>query len=278
MDDSRALFAVDGGGTSCRAVLVAGGRRHEAAGGPANAASDFAGAVAALRDLLGDLAGRAGIGWTGLAEGRGHLGLAGIMSPEDGRRLAAALDLPRASVDDDQESHVTGALGGADGAVCAVGTGSFLGRQSGGAIRRIGGWGFHLGDQASGGWLGRRLLQEALLARDGIVAKSPLLDAALATDLGPGGAIAFQFRARPADFARLAPMVVQSDDPAAQRLMAEGAAYLTAGLAALGWRPGETLCLTGGIGPHYAPHLGHPVTPARGTALDGGLILAGRLP
>lgn len=278
MDDSRPLFAVDGGGTACRAALLTGGRRVEATGGPANATSDFAGAVASLRALLGGLAARAAVGWAELAAGRGYLGLAGIMSAADGRRLADALELPRAAVADDQEAHVTGALGGTDGAVCAIGTGSFLGRQAGGSIRRIGGWGFHLGDQASGAWLGRRLLQEALLARDGIVPRSSLLDAALDADFGEGGAVAFQFRARPADFARLAPMVVQSDDPAARRLMAEGAAYLKAGLAALGWQRGETLCLTGGIGPHYAALLDHPVTPARGTALDGALILAARLP
>ncbi len=275
MPDSP-LFAVDGGGTGCRAALVVGGQRIEAAGGPANAASDFPGTVATLRPLLAGLAASAGLGWADLARGRGYLGLAGIMSPDGGARLAAALDLPGVRVDDDQDTTIVGALGGADGAVCAVGTGSFLGRQSGDAIRRIGGWGFHLGDQASGGWLGRRLLQEALLAKDGVVARTPLLDALLSEDFGEGGISAFQFRAKPADFARLAPRVTGSNDPAARALMAEGAAYLRTGLSALGWRPGETLCLTGGVGPSYAPFIGHPVTPARGTALDGALILAER--
>ncbi len=274
MTDSRPLFAVDGGGTSCRAALVVDGRRHEAAGGPANAASDFAGAVAALRALLSGLARDAGIGWAELAAGRGYLGLAGIMSPGDGDRLAQALDLPRARVADDQEAHVTGALGGQDGAVCAVGTGSFLGRQHGGAIRRIGGWGFLLGDQASGAWLGRRMLEQAWLARDGLTLRTPLLTQALTGDWADP---AHQFRARPADFAALAPRIAASPDPAARALMAEGAAYLTAGLTALGWTVAEPLCLTGGLGPAYAALLPASVPP-KGTALDGGLILAGRGP
>jgi glucosamine kinase len=276
MNDTLPLFAVDGGGTGCRAALVWRGQRMEVTGGPANASTDFPGTVAALRTLLGELAAQAGLGWADLARGRGYLGLAGIMSAAEGAALAAALGLTQATVADDQASTVVGALGGGDGTVCAIGTGSFLGRQSGGAIRRIGGWGFHLGDQASGAWLGRRLLQEALLARDGLRAATPLLTATFARDYGDGGLPAFQHRARPADFARLAPQVTAADDPAARALMEEGAAYLRAGLEALGWRRGETLCLTGGVGPFYAPLLGHPVTAPRGTALNGALILAGR--
>ncbi len=270
------IFAVDGGGTGCRAALRLQGRRIEASGGPANATTDFPGAVAALRELLAGLAAQAGLAWADLARAPGYLGLAGIMSATEGAAVAAALGLSQAEVADDQASTIVGALGGDDGAVCAVGTGSFLGRQSAGAIRRIGGWGFHLGDQASGAWLGRRLLQEALLARDGLRPATPLLVAAFERDFGEGGLPAFQHRARPSDFARLAPQVVASDDPAARALMEEGAAYLRAGLAALGWQPGEALCLTGGVGPYYAPLLGQPATAPRGTALDGGLILAGR--
>jgi hypothetical protein len=43
-----------------------------------------------------------------------------------------------------------GALGPGDGTVAAIGTGSFFGRRSGGAYRYLGGWGYQLGDEASG--------------------------------------------------------------------------------------------------------------------------------
>jgi glucosamine kinase len=217
-----------------------------------------------------------GVTWRDLAQGRGYLGLAGIMTDDDGRRLAQALDLPRAVVADDQNSTIVGALGDADGAVAAIGTGSFLGRQSGQVIRRIGGWGFHIGDQASGGWLGRRALAQVMLARDGLVHDSALLQDIAAQDFGPGGIIAFQFRASPADYARFAPIILASPDPFAKTLMQEGAAYIRAGLTALGWEPHEPLCLTGGIGAHYAPYLGLPITDPLGTALDGAFMLAGR--
>jgi glucosamine kinase len=269
-------FGVDGGGTSCRAILLAKGQRVVGKAGPANASSDFGGATRTLHGLLSELAAQVGVTWRDLAQGRGYLGLAGIMSDQDGTRLAQALDLPRATVADDQNSTIVGALGDADGAVAAIGTGSFLGRQVDQTIRRIGGWGFHIGDQASGGWLGRRALAQVLLARDGLVEDTPLLQEIAAQDFGTGGMIPFQFRASPADYARLAPLILASSDPFARTLMQEGAAYIHAGLAALGWQPHEPLCLTGGIGPHYAPYLGLPVADALGAALEGAFTLAGR--
>jgi glucosamine kinase len=84
-------------------------------------------------------------------------------------------------------------------------------------------------------------------------------------------------RASPGDYARFAPLIIGSVDPFAKTLLQEGAAYIRAGLSALGWQPQDPLCLTGGIGPHYAPFLGLPVTAAKGTALDGALTLAGRI-
>jgi glucosamine kinase len=276
MSDPGIQYGVDGGGTSCRAILLAKGQRVEGRAGPANAASDFGGATRTLHGLLSELAAQVGLTWRDLAQGRGYLGLAGIMSDEDGRRLAQALDLPKAVVADDQNSTIVGALGDADGAVAAIGTGSFLGRQSRQTIRRIGGWGFHIGDQASGGWLGRRALLQVMLARDGLVEDTALLQEIAAQDFGTGGLIAFQFRASPGDYARFAPLILGSHDPFAKTLMQEGAAYIHAGLTALGWQPDEPLCVTGGLGPHYAPYLGLPVVTPLGTALDGALILAGR--
>lgn len=276
MSGERVQFGVDGGGTSCRAILLARGQQVVGTAGPANAASDFGGATRTLHGLLSELAAQVGLAWRDLAQGRGYLGLAGIMSDGDGTRLAQALDLPRAVVADDQNSTVVGALGDADGAVAAIGTGSFLGRQSGQTIRRIGGWGFHIGDQASGAWLGRRALMQVMLARDGLVEDTALLQEIAAQAYGTGGIVAFQFRASPADYARIAPLILASPDPFAKTLLQEGAAYIHAGLTALGWQPHEPLCLTGGIGAHYASFLGLPVTDPLGTALDGAFALAGR--
>jgi glucosamine kinase len=271
-----ARIAMDGGGTSCRAALVLAGHRFDAAGGPANVNTDFAGAIAMMRGLLERLAAAAGLSRQDMRNCPSHFGLAGVMSPDRARAVADALDLPQVTVTNDHPTTIVGALGDADGAVAAIGTGSFLGRQHQNLLRSIGGWGYRIGDQASGAWLGRRLLEHLLLVQDGIAPPGPLTRTLAAHDFGPGGLTGFSFRASPADYAQFAPAIVASDDPFATALMQEGAAYLRAGITALGWREGEALCLTGGLGAAYVPHLGAAATPAKGTALDGALILAGR--
>lgn len=274
------LLGIDGGGTSCRAAAVTGGLRHEVTLGPANVSTGFDAAVKTIGEALRLLAGRAGLPPETLFQAPAHLGLAGVVGGGEAARVRAALPLSRATVTDDRPTTIAGALGPAEGAVVAIGTGSFLGRQAGGRIGGLGGWGFFLGDQASGAWLGRRCLEEVMLAVDGLAAETGLGRSILA-DHGndPAEIVRFSVRARPADYAGLARGVVaaaDAGDPLGSRLMAEGADYIRRGLAALGWRRGEALCLTGGLGSAYAAWLGESVVPARGSALDGALLLAAR--
>jgi glucosamine kinase len=274
------LLGLDGGGTSCRAALLAGAVRHEVTLGPANVSTDFAAALATVRAALRTLAERAGMAEETLRRVPAHAGLAGVVDEAMAARVRAALPLLRATVTDDRPTTIAGALGDGDGAVAAIGTGSFLGRQSRGRIRGLGGWGFSIGDQASGAWLGRRCLEEVMLAIDGIAAGSDLGQDVLASHGNdPGEIVRFSVAARPADFAGLAPAIVAASvagDPLGRRLMAEGADYIRKGLDTLGWRPGEVLCLTGGLGPAYGAWLDQPVVPAKGSALDGALLLAGK--
>ncbi|WP_347309781.1 BadF/BadG/BcrA/BcrD ATPase family protein [Defluviimonas sp. SAOS-178_SWC] len=278
--DAPFLIGFDGGGTSCRAALVAEGRRYDVTLGPANVSTDFDAALATIRDALSALAEKAGVAPSALADAPAHLGLAGVISPTIAARVTAALPLGRAVVTDDRPTTIAGALGDDDGAVAAIGTGSFIGRQTGGRVTGIGGWGFRLGDQASGAWLARRCLEEVMLAVDGIGPETDLTRRIL-TEHGddPGRIVHFSLSARPEDYARMAREIVaaaEAGDALGVRLMTEGADYILAGLAALGWRPGEALCLAGGHGPAYAHWLGEPVTAAKGSALDGALLLAAR--
>lgn len=276
----RGLLGIDGGGSSCRAALVLGARRHDVVLGPANVTTDFEGAVETLRTAIHTLAAKTGVAPETVFSARAHLGLAGVTNPAIAARVAAALPLTDAVVTGDRPTTIAGALANADGAVAAIGTGSFLGRQIGGQARGLGGWGFHLGDQASGAWLTRRCLEEVMLSVDGLVAGTDLSRRMLA-HFGdtPDAIIAFARTARPADLASHAPAIAaaaEAGDALGRRLMGEGADYIRSGLAVLGWAPGERLCLTGGLGPAYARWLGVPVVPARGSALDGALRLAAR--
>ena len=47
----------------------------------------------------------------------------------------------------------------------------------------------------------------------------------------------------------------QAQDPAAVTLMTDGARQVAAARGDLGWRPGLRLCLSGGLGPQFAPFL-----------------------
>ncbi len=286
MKACRYRIGVDGGGTSCRAALViaATDARFEKTGGPANV-SDFPGALARIFDVLRGLLADAGVGRSELAQASIHLGLAGVTGPVMAERVRAAIaaDLPfdRITVTGDNVTMITGALGGRDGAVAAIGTGSFVGVRRQDQVTTVGGRGFLLGDQASGGWLGKRLLEELMLAYDGVRPHSDLSRAVLARHGGVAEVIAFAVDARPADFAALAPEVIsaaKAGDPLACSLIEEGARYIGAALQALHWRADEALCLTGGLGPAYAEvlpaALRKSLVPPAGSALDGAMALA----
>ena len=280
------IVGVDGGGTSCRAALVNGAVRIEGTGGPANV-SDFDRAIDTICATIENLVRRAGLPDGALATGALHLGLAGVTGQTMAARVGAALQVRlgggRITVSGDHVTTVAGALGHGDGAVAGIGTGSFLGRQVGGRVRALGGHGFLLGDEASGAWLGKRILQYLLKGEDGILAHSDLTRDLRDEHGGRAGVIAFALSARPADFARLAPRILSAadaGDPMAMRLMRQGADYILSALRALGWSEGEALCLTGGLGPAYRDWLPEPVAQSlvvpRGGALDGALTLAGR--
>lgn len=275
------LIGIDGGGTSCRATLLAGPiARFDVVLGPANVSTDFDAALATINAALAQLAAHAGLSMADLSTATAHLGLAGVMSPAIATRVAAHLPLAHSSVTDDRPTTIAGALGEADGALAAIGTGSFIGRQVAGKIHGVGGWGFYIGDQASGAWLLRRCLEEVMLSVDGFAPHTDLSRAILQEHGDdPGQIVLFSLNSQPSDYARLARDVVaaaEAGDPLGARLMQEGAAYIRKALDVVGWKATEALCLTGGLGPAYARWLELPTVPAKGTALDGALALAAR--
>lgn len=266
-------LGIDGGGTGCRAAVADTTGRILGLGqaGPANIASDPDTAAANILQAS-DSALKAAGGGTICAAG---LGLAGANAAGAPDRLRAALPFAHVHIVTDAITAIKGALGPADGIVAALGTGSVFASQIGGAIRQIGGRGLVLGDEASGAWIGRSLLAQTLRAIDGHTALTPLLEAILAEHRSPDAIVAFSLCARPADFAALAPRVLTSQDPAAATIMAQATADITASVALL--QPALALPVTflGGLGPAFAARLPHlPQRPARGTALDGALLLA----
>lgn len=275
------LVAVDGGGSGCRAgVADPEGRllgRGEA--GPANVTTDPAQATVHIRQAIQ-------AAWTDAGRVpsdrvKAHFGLAGALTAGVQRQIAQGVGLSGAVVSDDLDTMATGALGGGKGILAAVGTGSVLAAVRPEGVRRIGGWGLSVSDQASGAWLGRALLEQALLCHDGLAEHSGLTRSIVEDMNGALGIVDFAARAQPANYATLAPRIVAAKgDPVAEGLLRKGADYLAQGIAVLGWHPGRPLCLCGGLGPVYAARLSEPMqaecVAPKGTALDGALLLAGR--
>ncbi|WP_347268033.1 BadF/BadG/BcrA/BcrD ATPase family protein [Paracoccus sp. (in: a-proteobacteria)] len=270
------FLGIDGGGTGCRAALAdAHGTvlgRGEA--GPANISIDVEGAcaniltaaAAALRD-----AGQGRIEDLGAV-----LGLAGANVTASARRLQAMLPFRRARVLTDAVTAATGALGGSDGIVAALGTGSVFAVQADGRMRQYGGRGFLLGDEGSGAVLGRVLLSEALRAEDGFVPMSPLLQGVLDELGGIEGVISFGLQAKPADFGRFAPRIMAGGDAAAERILAAAVAEIGAMIDCLQAGRDLPVVFLGGLAPHYAARLAGrwPMRAPQGSGLDGALALA----
>lgn len=287
MTNPTYLIGIDGGGTSSRVAIASADGKilGSAKGGPSNVRSDFDGALKNVTDEIHAALQEAQLDVSILKTARAHGGFAGVHNDDIAARFAAALPIENIKVSEDRTTTLTGALGEDDGAVAAIGTGSFLGHTKRGHTRYVGGWGFNLGDQASGAWLGKQLLRAVLLTAEGIDSPSALTREVLAEfDDDPRAIHDFALTATPADFAKFAPDIVaaaKSKDNAAKRLMATGAAYISKSLIALKFLGQSPLCLVGGVGPHYAdyllPQFKNAVTPPKGTALDGALFLAAKM-
>ncbi len=269
-------LGVDGGGTGCRAAVAdASGRiLGRGAAGPANVTTDLDAARDNILTAAMAALHQAGVGelqdlWAGL-------GLAGANAA--GPQTLARLALPFAQVrlDTDAIAAVKGALGRADGIVAAIGTGSVFARQTDGVIRQIGGWGAVLGDEGSGAVLGRGLLARALMAVDGLVPMTALLQDVLTEHGGAAGVVQFARTAQAADFALLAPRVVGTDDPAAQAVMGQGVADVARAVDHLQGSIPVPVVFIGGLGAAYAQALAGRwrLADALGSALDGALLLA----
>lgn len=276
------IIGVDGGGTSCRIALQWRGQRTEVALGCANVTTDFHGATKLIREGLNVVAERAGVPDDQFRSFAAYLGLAGVLDETEAAAVAGELPLDRAVVEDDRRAAVIGALGDSDGTVAGVGTGSFLARRSGESLRLVGGWGLRLGDEASGAWLGRGLLAMVLNVVDSLEEKTDLTEKVFRQfERSPRQIVAFSQKATPAEFASLAPGIIDAanaGDLIGRTLMEQGSDYLVKTMAKLGRQDREQVCLIGGVAPFYRDYLpksiARSVAAAKGTALDGALQLA----
>lgn len=259
-----ALFlGVDGGATRTRAVVVdaAGIERGR---GEARGANQSAIGPEAAADAVRDAAAAAVAAASGGALREGAIrvawvGLAGVDRPADRATFAPLLAplAPTVRLSNDAALGLS-ALSGGVGVMLVAGTGAIaLGANAKGETARASGWGWLLGDEGSGYWLGLTALRAATRAADGRGEHTELLPALLAHLhlTQPGDLIGWTYGERDnACIAALAPLVfvtARNGDATATRLVAEGTAELTrAALTVadtLGFAPHLPLALTGGL-------------------------------
>jgi glucosamine kinase len=194
------------------------------------------------------------------------VGAAGAGRDPERSELAKALRAEnlasRIDVTTDVELALAGAFETGPGMVVSAGTGSIaVGRDSKGARRRIGGYGWQMGDEGSGYAIGRAALGAVSRAHDGRSPRTALTDRVLGTTRSSDfdALVRWAASASPAEMASLAPHVLEvaaQGDPLAQGI----ADYAARELSQL------AICLL--------PKL--EAAPPVGVALTGGLLTEDR--
>lgn len=282
----KLVLGIDGGGTSCRAALadLDGEILGRAKSGPANIRTDLTGARANIVEAARLAFIDAGRDPALIPETPALLGLAGSNVGTYRQQLEAILPFRRSAVESDALIALEGALGEADGAIAVLGTGTAFMVRHDGQVRTVGGWGFLIGDQGSGGRIGRDLLEETMLAYDNIRGASPLTQALLAVFRNnPRDVVEFTTTAKPGDFGGFAPMVFEyaaRGDAVGERILARAVADIEDSLGVLDLRAADPLCLLGGLAPLLEPRLSPKyramVRPPLQDALGGAIAMAVR--
>jgi N-acetylglucosamine kinase-like BadF-type ATPase len=257
-------MGIDGGGSGLR-VIVTGADltiRAEVHGEAVNpntvgrelAAGRIQTAIRTATSQVNEPVQAVGIGVAGASDSQDWLE-AVVRGALPGTRVAAAWDLDIALV---------GAHAGEPGLLLLAGTGSCaLGVNRAGVRVKCGGWGYLIGDEGSGYWLGAEALRLTAAALDGRAPTGQLVNATL-DRLGLKLArelvtwVYGQGRPRVPEVAALAPLVLDcaADDPAAARLVDEAIAHLLAlytdAMTQLA-EPGLPLACVGGLLTHENP-------------------------
>jgi glucosamine kinase len=288
MDQVDYLIGVDGGGSGTRALIqTAAG---EAVGsGIAGPSALGQGMVQAWHNVLAAI--RGGFETAGVAVpswGRCALaaGLSGVShAPWRDAFLARDPGFAQVTAETDSYTMLLGAHQGRPGAIVIAGTGSIAeALRADGSRATVGGWGFRVDDEGSGGWLGLQAVRHGLAAFDGRANPSPLARRVwmhcgderdqLQTWCGAAG----QF-----EYAQLARAVFECEntDPAAAMLLHQATCALEELALAVDPRGRLPLVMGGSIGERLAPRLRPAirsrVVTAQAGAAEGALNLARRL-
>lgn len=281
------FLTVDGGGSKTLARLTNSitGQQWQQQAGAASLTNDFALAINNTNLLTHALCQQAGISSQQVTA---VFGLAGAGNPQ--QHLHAYQQLAphyqQLLLTTDAKTSLYGANLGQPVLVVALGTGSVAMRLlDNGSEQQVGGWGFNIGDEGGGAWLGKQAVRELLWQVDSLAGiNSPLLQA-IASRIGAtdSSLLPWLKTAGATEFAALAPLVFQyaPDCLIAARLLQRHADAVQQLLRCGREKYDLPVMLLGGLAPLTLPLLNAEwralIMPARGDALDGAYILATQL-
>lgn len=281
------LVGVDGGGSGTRALVQRAGGEVIGAGsaGPSALGQGIPQAWEQIQSAL-----RAAFAAGGLptpAWDRCVLaaGLSGVShDPWRDAFLARNPGFAALQAETDSFTLLLGAHGGAPGAIVIAGTGSIAeALHAEGSRATVGGWGFRVDDEGSGGWLGLLAVRHGLAAFDGRANPGPLARRVWMHCGDERDALQeWCARAGQFEFAQLARAVFDCEpsDPVAASLLQRATEALEELALAVDPRGRLPLVIGGSIGARLAPRLRGfvrgRIVPARGDALAGALTLARR--
>ena len=305
---TRYYLGVDGGGTNCRIRLADENLNTlaEVKNGRSNLQIDDGDhAYKAIMDGTRDAFETAGLDYAQTANTYACFGMAGgRMDSARAEFAARAWPFAGVKVYDDIDIAHAGALGGGEGGVIIVGTGSAAMSIVNGQRYQAGGWGFPTGDQKSGAILGRELMRYAVEAEDGLVEASPLTKAVIAQLGGNNQAVmAWAFATElnlrvlssdgsegcddaligraPAEFGKLMPLFIEyleQGDPVAQKMLAIELGYIDTYARWFKKHGATVMAIVGGFGQRLFPILqqqhGDFVALPKFEPLHGAVILA----
>ena len=281
------LIGVDGGGSGTRAVVehVHAGVVGIASAGPSALGQGIAQAWANVQAAVRDAFAGAGVEVPPWHKCALAAGLSGVShGPWRDEFLARNPGFAQLEAETDSYTMLLGAHGGQPGAIVIAGTGSIAeSLRADGSRATVGGWGFRVDDEGSGGWLGLQAVRHGLAAFDGRANASPLARRVWMhcgderDTLQSWCADSGQF-----EFAQLARAVFdcESSDPVAAHLLQRATAALEELALAIDPRGRLPLAVAGSIGerltPRMRPALQARIVPARAGAAEGALMLARR--
>jgi glucosamine kinase len=271
------LVGVDGGGTATRALLAGpdGSVLGHGVAGPSALAHGEAPAWREIELAITQAFDAANLRrpatWQNCAIGAGLAGATHL--PWRDAFVALNPGFARLAIDTDAFTMLLGAHGGKPGVIVAAGTGS-VGEvlRGDGSRASVGGWGFPVGDEGSGAWLGIRAVRNAQAAMDGRAHAGSLARRVWALCGADREALlAWCAQAGQFAYAQLAPSVFEAegDDPFAAGLLKRAVSSLEDMAHALDSQGVLPLVVSGSVGHRLASRLSPALRARSHDPLDG---------